>query len=161
MNGYYSTRGWSLLALAAGTDRPTGVNFRDPAALRRWMSAYAAASSTTATFETIRDAASSGHETKLSRVATQAYRDALTGAIVPLACSESDTQSRLCVARLVLDHADPAAEDLGIEERAHQLLVRAVAQRLRFVTQRVGVLDGSLRSSPARRRATICSAAHW
>jgi predicted AAA+ superfamily ATPase len=42
------------------------------------MTAYAAASSTTATFETIRDAASSGDETKPSRVATQAYRDALT-----------------------------------------------------------------------------------
>ena len=55
-----------------------GVNIRNPAALRRWMTAYAAASSTTATFETIRDAASSGDETKPSRAATQAYRDALT-----------------------------------------------------------------------------------
>lgn len=35
-----------------------GVVIRNPAALRRWMAAYAATSSTTATFETIRDAAS-------------------------------------------------------------------------------------------------------
>jgi predicted AAA+ superfamily ATPase len=54
-----------------------GVSIRNPAALRRWMNAYAAASSTTATFETIRDAASAGNETKPSRATTQAYRDAL------------------------------------------------------------------------------------
>ena len=55
-----------------------GVLIRNPAALRRWMAAYAAASSTTATFETLRDAASAGHEQKPSKKATQAYRDALT-----------------------------------------------------------------------------------
>lgn len=55
-----------------------GIVIRNPAALRRWMAAYAAASSTTASFETIRDAASAGDETKPSRVATNAYRDALT-----------------------------------------------------------------------------------
>jgi hypothetical protein len=55
-----------------------GVVIRNPAALRRWMAAYAAASSTTATFETIRDAASAGSEHKPSKTATQAYRDALT-----------------------------------------------------------------------------------
>lgn len=54
-----------------------GVVIRNPAALRRWMAAYAAASSTTATFEKIRDAASAGHELKPSRTATSAYRDAL------------------------------------------------------------------------------------
>jgi hypothetical protein len=41
------------------------------------MAAYAAASSTTTSFETIRDAASAGHEHKPSKNATQAYRDAL------------------------------------------------------------------------------------
>ena len=55
-----------------------GVVIRNPAALRRWMAAYAAASSTTATFETVRDAASAGHGHKPSKNATQAYRDALT-----------------------------------------------------------------------------------
>jgi len=54
-----------------------GVVIRNPAALRRWMTAYAAASSTTASFETVRDAASAGHEHKPSKRATQAYRDAL------------------------------------------------------------------------------------
>jgi len=55
-----------------------GVVIRNPAALRRWMAAYAAASSTTATFETVRDAASAGYEHKPSKNATLAYRDALT-----------------------------------------------------------------------------------
>jgi predicted AAA+ superfamily ATPase len=55
-----------------------GIAIRNPAALRRWMAAYAAASSTTATFETIRDAASAGHDNKPSKTATRAYRDALT-----------------------------------------------------------------------------------
>jgi uncharacterized protein len=54
-----------------------GVTIRNPAALRRWMAAYAAASSTNASFETLRDAASGGHDQKPSKKATQAYRDAL------------------------------------------------------------------------------------
>lgn len=55
-----------------------GVVLRNPAALRRWMAAYAAASSTTTTFETIRDAASAGNEQKPSRNTVLAFRDALT-----------------------------------------------------------------------------------
>jgi predicted AAA+ superfamily ATPase len=55
-----------------------GGAIRNPAALRRWMAAYAAGSSTTATFETIRDAASAGDTHKPSKTAMQAYRDALT-----------------------------------------------------------------------------------
>lgn len=56
----------------------TGVTIRNPQALRRWMAAYAAASSTTASFETVRDAASAGQADKPSRGSTAAYRDALT-----------------------------------------------------------------------------------
>jgi hypothetical protein len=37
-----------------------GRQIRNPAVLRRWMTAYPAASATTATFETIRDASISG-----------------------------------------------------------------------------------------------------
>ena len=55
-----------------------GVVIRNPAALRRWLAAYAAASSTTASFEALRDAASAGYERKPSRTAADAYRDALT-----------------------------------------------------------------------------------
>jgi uncharacterized protein len=54
-----------------------GHPIRNPAALRRWMTAYAAAVSTTASFETIRDAATGGEGEKLAKTTTQPYRDVL------------------------------------------------------------------------------------
>jgi uncharacterized protein len=54
-----------------------GHNVRDPAALRRWMTAYAAASSTSAAFETIRNAATSGYGEKPAKTTTIPYRDVL------------------------------------------------------------------------------------
>ncbi len=54
------------------------VTIRNPTALRRWMVAYAAASSSTASFEKIRDAASGGEDHKPSKETAQNYRDALT-----------------------------------------------------------------------------------
>lgn len=54
-----------------------GHPLRNPAALNRWMAAYAAATSTTTSFEKIRDASTSGQETKPSRTTVQPYRDVL------------------------------------------------------------------------------------
>lgn len=54
-----------------------GHPVRNPAALRRWLTAYAAASSTTASFETIRDAATGGEGEKPAKTTTQPYRDVL------------------------------------------------------------------------------------
>jgi uncharacterized protein len=54
-----------------------GHRIRNPAALRRWMTAYAAATSTTASYETIRDAATSGESDKPAKTTTQPYRDTL------------------------------------------------------------------------------------
>ncbi len=54
-----------------------GHNVRDPAALRRWMTAYAAATSSAASFETIRDAATGGHGEKPAKTTTLPYRDVL------------------------------------------------------------------------------------
>jgi predicted AAA+ superfamily ATPase len=54
-----------------------GHAVRNPAALRRWMTAYAAASSTTTSFEKIRDAATGGERDKPSKTATTPYRDVL------------------------------------------------------------------------------------
>ena len=61
----------------------TGTTIRNPAALRRWMAAYAAASSTTTSFEKIRDAASAGHDNPPARITAQMYRDALTQDLDP------------------------------------------------------------------------------
>jgi uncharacterized protein len=55
----------------------TGTTIRNPAALRRWMVAYAAASSTTTSFEKIRNAASAGLDNPPAKITAQVYRDAL------------------------------------------------------------------------------------
>jgi predicted AAA+ superfamily ATPase len=54
-----------------------GRNIRRPDALIRWMRAYAAATATTASYETIRDAATSDRGDKPSKAATQPYSDVL------------------------------------------------------------------------------------
>lgn len=55
----------------------TGRRLRNVVALRRWMAAYAAATATVASYETIRDAATGGHVEKPNRATTVPYRDAL------------------------------------------------------------------------------------
>jgi uncharacterized protein len=54
-----------------------GHELRNPAGLRRWMAAYAAASSTTMSFEKIRDAATGGEGEKPSKRGAAPYRDVL------------------------------------------------------------------------------------
>jgi predicted AAA+ superfamily ATPase len=54
-----------------------GRKVRNPAALRRWLTAYAAATATSTSYERIRDAATSGEGDKPSRTTTQPYRDTL------------------------------------------------------------------------------------
>ncbi len=56
-----------------------GHRFRDDGSLRRWVTAYAAAVSTSAAFEKIRDAASAGEANKPARTTTVPYRSALEG----------------------------------------------------------------------------------
>ena len=71
-------------ALRGYVDRIVQVDFadaghsvRNPGALKRWMTAYAAASATTASYEAIRDAATSGQGDKPSRQATAPYSNTL------------------------------------------------------------------------------------
>jgi predicted AAA+ superfamily ATPase len=54
-----------------------GRRVRRPGTLRRWMQAYAAATATSASYEKIRDAATSGQGEKPARATTQPYRDVL------------------------------------------------------------------------------------
>ncbi len=54
-----------------------GRSVRNPAALRRWLRSYAAATSSCASYEKIRDAAASGDGDKPARSTTQPYRDSL------------------------------------------------------------------------------------
>ena len=55
----------------------TGRIFRNRGALRRWLRAYGACTGTTASFETIRDAATPGQADKPAKSTTITYRDAL------------------------------------------------------------------------------------
>uniref|UniRef100_Q3APW5 ATPase n=1 Tax=Chlorobium chlorochromatii (strain CaD3) TaxID=340177 RepID=Q3APW5_CHLCH len=60
------------------TDFPEqGYMVRRPEVLRRWLAAYAAATATTASLETIRDAAFGGDKEKPSKTTTQPYREIL------------------------------------------------------------------------------------
>jgi uncharacterized protein len=54
-----------------------GRAIRRPATLLRWMNAYAAATASTASFETIRDAATGGEGQKPAKTTTQPYREVL------------------------------------------------------------------------------------
>lgn len=66
------------LARIIDVDLPElGVEVRRPDTLRRWMQAYAAAISTTTSYDRIRDAATSGEDSKPAKTTTIPYRDAL------------------------------------------------------------------------------------
>ncbi len=68
----------SYLARVVDRDfEEVGQSVRRPDTLRRWMTAYAAASSTTATLESIRDAATPGEADKPARTTVIQYRDVL------------------------------------------------------------------------------------
>lgn len=54
-----------------------GRSVRNRDALRRWMTAFAAATATTASYETIRDAATAGQGNKPARTTTRPYRETL------------------------------------------------------------------------------------
>ncbi|MDR0848198.1 MAG: DUF4143 domain-containing protein [Propionibacteriaceae bacterium] len=54
-----------------------GISVRKPRSLMAWLTAYAAATATTASYSSILDAATPGESDKPSRTATTAYREAL------------------------------------------------------------------------------------
>lgn len=55
-----------------------GIEVRRPAALRAWLAAYAAATSTDASYSTILDAATPGEDNKPARQTVDGYRQSLT-----------------------------------------------------------------------------------
>ena len=55
-----------------------GLAVRNPALLRRWLAAYAAATATNASYEAIRDASTSGSGDKPAKSTTIPYQDTLT-----------------------------------------------------------------------------------
>jgi uncharacterized protein len=69
----------SYLARVVDRDFPElGHPVRNPGALTRWMTAYAASTATTTSFEKIRDASTSGQRSKPAKTTVIPYRDVLT-----------------------------------------------------------------------------------
>lgn len=120
-----------------------GHNVRDPAGLRRWMTAYAAASSTTASFETIRDAATGGHGEKPAKTTTLPYRDVLERLWV-LDPVEAWLPSRNRISRL----SSPPK---------HQLADPALAARLLGIDAGA-LLEGRAAGPPVPRDGTLLGA---
>lgn len=88
-SGFFSIRTRTGNALTTSLDgyidriidtdiKEVGLNARKPATLEAWLRAYAAATATTANWETIRDAATSGSDSPPTKASTLPYRDALT-----------------------------------------------------------------------------------
>lgn len=102
-----------------------GHSLRNPMALRRWMAAYAAATATTARFETVRDAATSGEGRKPSKAATAPYRDVLQRLFI-IDPVPAWTPSRSHIAELALPPkhhlADPALAARLVGATASSLL---------------------------------------
>jgi len=123
--------------------REVGRNVRNPQALRRWMGAYAAATSTTASYEKIRDAATAGHGDKPSRTATRPYIDVLERLwILDSVPAWSPTRNRL--AKLA---SGPK----------HQLVDPALAVALLEV-DREALLEGRPAGPPTPRDGTLLGA---
>jgi predicted AAA+ superfamily ATPase len=87
-SGFPGLRGLEARALRAQLDAylqrivdrdfpELGHVVRNPALLRRWMAAYAAATASSTSFEKIRAAATSGQDDKPAKTTVQAYRDVL------------------------------------------------------------------------------------
>ena len=100
-----------------------GKSVRNAGALRRWLTAYAAASSITASYETLRDAASAGEADKPAKTTTLPYRAVLEQLwiIEPLpAWTPALNRLRRLAAAPVHQLADPAlaARLLGVDTGA-------------------------------------------
>lgn len=102
-----------------------GHAIRNPQGLRRWMSAYAAATSTSASFERIRDAASGGTDRTPAKTTVQPYREVLERLFI-LDEVAGWRPSRNPIARLALPPkhhlADPALAAVLLGATASALL---------------------------------------
>ncbi len=120
-----------------------GHRVRNPGALRRWLAAYAAASSTNASFEMIRDAASPGEHDKPAKSTTGPYRTTLEQLwMIEEVPAWVPTRNRL--RRLALSPV-------------HQLADPALAARLLNVDAEA-LLDSRLAGPPIPRDGTLLGA---
>lgn len=151
-----------LRRLAERDFEEVGHRVRAPAALVRWMTAYAAATATSATFETLRRAASPGEGRELARTTVQPYRDALERLFL-LDPIPGWTPTRNRIARLVgppKHHlADPALAARLLDVDVDQLLTPSRGgERLLHEGVLLGALFESLVTLSVRVYAQACEA---
>ena len=139
-----------------------GRTIRDRELLRRWMAAYAAATSTTAAFERIRDAASPGEIAKPTKATTQVYRAALAGMwlIEPVpAWSPTRNRLRRLASAPVHQMVDPALAARLLDITADGLLAgRAGIPSVAREGSLLGALFQSLVTLSVRVYAQACEA---
>ncbi len=127
------------------TDFPeAGFRARNPTALHRWMEAYASLTSTDASYETIRSAATSNEGQKPSRSATKPYSDTLERIWIldPLpAWLPSRSYFRRLVGSSKHHLADPALAAGLLRVNADALIT---GKQTGLATVRDGTLAGSL-----------------
>jgi len=135
-----------------------GRSVRRPDALRRWMTAYAASTATTASFEKIRDAATGGHGDKPARTDAIPYRDVLERLFVidPLPAWQPSRGSIRQLGQAPKHHmADPAlaATLLGLNRAALEdgemlgpLFESLVTLSVRVYAQRADATTSHLRT---------------
>jgi predicted AAA+ superfamily ATPase len=152
--GFPGMRGLSDRQLRAGLDgylervidrdfAEQGMTLRRPDTLRAWMRAYAAATSTTASFETIRDAATPGVGNKPALSTTLPWRDILTRLwILDPVPAWLPTNNKL--------------KELATSDK-HHLVDPALAARLLQVTSRT-LLGGDQAEPPIPRDGTLLGA---
>lgn len=138
-----------------------GRRTRNPASLKRWMIAYAAATSTTASYEKIRDASTSGHGEKPSRKATTPYIETLEQLYIldpiPAWVPSGSRLSRLTESP---KHCltDPALATALLRIGTDTLLQRANPRQLGRVGEVRGALFESLVAQSLRVYAQACEA---
>lgn len=121
-----------------------GAQLRNPAALTRWLRAYAAAVATTTSFEKIRNAATGRGEPPPAKTTVQSYRDVLERMfLLDEVRGWQPSRNQLAQLALAPKHhlADPALAASQLEVGAEELLN---AQETKFAAPRDGALLGAL-----------------
>ena len=124
-----------------------GHRVRRPAAMRRWLTAYAAATASTASYERILDAATAGEADKPAKSTTSAYRDLLEAMwlLEPLQAWQP-TNSPLSRLKRGPKHqlADPCLAARLLEVPVDALLAGEASQQVPEVETGHSVLLGAL-----------------
>lgn len=120
-----------------------GQQVRNPALLRRWMTAFAAATATSTSFEKVRHAASGREEDRPAKATAQSYRDVLERLFI-LDDLPAWQPSRNLISQLAL-------------ARKHHLADPALAARL-LGARKDGLLSGASPGPPIPRDGTLLGA---